>query len=75
MAQGPAFQGSSDEPSALVNIEFYQTFVSHFQQQGLAHFFIRNIGAFHDLVDFEWLLAKRAQDILSIVQHYYSLRA
>ena len=26
-------------------------------------------GAFHDLVDFERLLAERAEDILSIIQH------
>jgi hypothetical protein len=25
------FSGSSDEPSPFVNIEFHQTFVSHFQ--------------------------------------------
>jgi hypothetical protein len=68
------FRGSSDEPSPLVNIEFYQAFVSHFQQEGLAGFLIRDIGAFHDLVDFERLLAERAQDILSIIQHDYSLQ-
>src|SRR5712672_3849417 len=29
------FSGSSDEPSPFVNIELHQTFVSHFQQEGL----------------------------------------
>jgi hypothetical protein len=52
-----------------VNIELHQAFVSHFQQEGLASFFIRDIGAFHDLVHFERLLAERTQDIFSIVQH------
>jgi hypothetical protein len=52
-----------------VDIELHQPFVSHFQQQRLASFLICNIGAFHDLVDLERLLAERAQDILSIVQH------
>jgi hypothetical protein len=52
-----------------VNIELHQAFVSHFQQEGLASFFIHNIGAFHDLVRFERLLAKRPQDIFSISQH------
>jgi hypothetical protein len=66
--------GSSDQPSALVNIEFHQAFVAHFQQQGLAGLLIRDIGAFHDLMDFERLLAERAQDILSIIQHDYSLQ-
>jgi hypothetical protein len=61
--------GSSDEPSSLVNIELYQTIVSHFQQKGLARLLVRDIGAFHDFVDFEWLLAERAQDILSLIQH------
>jgi hypothetical protein len=35
----------------------------------LASFFIRDIGAFHDLVHFERLLAERIQDIFSIMQH------
>src|SRR6202795_1349144 len=61
------FHGSCDQPSPLVNIEFHQAFVSHFQQEGLAGFLIRDIGAFHDLVDFERLLAERAQDIFSII--------
>jgi hypothetical protein len=52
--------GSSDEPSSFVNIELYQTIVSHFQQKGLARLLVRNIGAFHDFVGFEWLLAERA---------------
>jgi hypothetical protein len=50
----------SDEPSSFVNIELYQTFASHFQQEGLAGFLIHDISAFHDLVDFERLLAERA---------------
>jgi hypothetical protein len=61
--------GSSDEPSSFVNIELYQTIVSHFQQKGLARLLVRDIGAFHDFVDFEWLLAQRVQDILSVIQH------
>src|SRR5450631_1404637 len=67
------FHGSCDEPSSLVNIEFHQALVSHFQQQGLAGFLIHDIGPFHDLVDFERLLAERAQDIFSIIQHDCSL--
>jgi hypothetical protein len=68
------FRGSSDEPSPLVNIEFHQAFVSHFQQEGLAGFLIHDIGPFHDLVDFERLLAERTQDIFSIIQHDCSLQ-
>jgi hypothetical protein len=52
-----------------VNIELYQTIVPHFQQKGLARLLVRDIDAFHDFVDFEWLLAQRAQDILSVIQH------
>jgi hypothetical protein len=52
-----------------VDIELHQTFVPHFQQEGLASFLIHDIGAFHDFVDFERFLAERAQDILSIIQH------
>jgi len=50
-----------------VNIELYQTFVSHFQEEDLASFLVQDIGAFHDLIDFEWLLTQRAQDILSVI--------
>jgi hypothetical protein len=57
----------SDEPSSFVNIELYQTFVSHFQQKGVAGFLIHDIGPFHDLVDFKRLLAERAQYILSVI--------
>src|SRR6266566_9247957 len=68
------FRGSSDEPSPVVNIEFHQTFAAHFQKEGLAGFLIHDIGAFHDLVDFERLLAERIQYILPIIQHDYSLQ-
>jgi hypothetical protein len=67
-------RGSSDQPSPLVNIEFHQAFVAHFQQEGLAGLLIHDIGPFHDLIDFERLLAERAQDILSIIQHDCSLQ-
>jgi phosphopantetheine adenylyltransferase len=60
---------SSDEPSSLVDVEFHQTFIAHFQKQGLASFLIREIGASHDFVDLERLLSERLQDILAIVQH------
>jgi hypothetical protein len=63
------FRESSDEPSPCVDIEFHQAFVSHFQQEVLASFFIHDIGAFHDLAHFERLLAERTQDIFSIIQH------
>jgi hypothetical protein len=52
-----------------VNIELYQAIVPHFQQKGLARLLVRDIDAFHDFVDFEWLLAERVQDILSLIQH------
>jgi hypothetical protein len=52
-----------------VDIELHQAFLSHFQQEGLASFFIRDIGAFHNLVHFERLLAERVKDIFSIIQH------
>ena len=52
-----------------MDIELHQAFVSHFQQEGLASFFIHDIGAFHDLAHFERLLAERTQDIFSIIQH------
>ena len=52
-----------------MNIELHQAFVSHFQQEGLASFFIQDIGASHNLVHFERLFAERIQDIFSIIQH------
>jgi hypothetical protein len=74
MERSQQFRGSSDEPPPLVNIEFHQTFAAHFQKEGLAGFLIHDIGAFHDLVDFERLLAEHTQDILPIIQHDYSLQ-
>jgi hypothetical protein len=67
--RSPQFRKSSDDPSTCVDIEFHQAFVSHFQQEVLASFFIHDIGAFHDLARFERLLAERTQDIFSIIQH------
>ena len=46
------FYELSYEPSPTVDIELHQAFVSHFQQEGLASFFIHDIGAFHDLAHF-----------------------
>jgi hypothetical protein len=56
-----------------VNIEFHNTLVSHSQQEGLTSFLVRNIGSFHDLVHLERLFAQSAQDIVSIIQHAFSL--
>jgi len=67
--RSPQFPESSDEPSAFVDVELYQAFVSQFQQQGLASFLIHDISTLHDFVDFERLLAERTQDIFSIIQH------
>ena len=43
-----------------MDIELDQTFVAHFQKEGLASSRIRDIGALHDFVEFERLLAERA---------------
>jgi hypothetical protein len=67
-ARSPQFHELSDEPSPFVDIELHQAFVSHFQQEASASFFIHDIGAFHDLVEFKRLLAERTQDIFSIIQ-------
>ena len=45
-----------------MDIELDQTFVAHLQKEGLASFRIRDIGAPHDLVDCERLLAESASD-------------
>ena len=52
-----------------MDIELDQTFVAHFQKEGLASSRIRDIGAPHDFVEFEGLFAERSQDIFSIIQH------
>jgi hypothetical protein len=65
----PAIRGSRDDPSPFVDVVPHQAFLSHFQQEGLASFLIHGIGALHDLVDFQRLFAKRAQDIFSTIQH------
>jgi hypothetical protein len=51
-----------------VNIEFHQTLVTHFQEEGLAGFLIRDVGASHDLEEFERLFTKRIQDVFSVIQ-------
>jgi hypothetical protein len=56
-----------------VNIEFHNTLVSHFQQEGLASFFVRDVGSYHDLANLERFFAQSAQDIVSIIQHTFSL--
>ena len=65
-------RASSEKPSAAVNIEFHSTLVSHFQQERLASFLVRNIGSSHDLMNLERLFAQSAQDIVSIIQHAFS---
>jgi hypothetical protein len=55
-----------------VNVELHRAFVAHLQQEGLAHFFLHDVGTFHNLIDFERLLAERPQDIFSIIQHDYA---
>jgi hypothetical protein len=60
-------QDSSDQPSPFVYVELHEAFVSHSQQQGLANFLIQDIATFHNLVNFERLLAERIQNVLSIV--------
>jgi hypothetical protein len=67
------FYASSKKPSAAVNIEFHNTLVSHFQQEGLASFLVRDIGSSHDLANLERLFAQSVQDIVSIVRHAFSL--
>ena len=75
--RGIAFLGtfcaSSKMPSAAVNIEFHDALVSHFQQEGLASFLVQDIGPSHDLANLERLFAQSAQDIVSIIQHAFSL--
>jgi hypothetical protein len=56
-----------------VNIEFHSTLVSHFQQEGLASFLVHDVGSYHDLTNLERLFAQSAQDIVSIIQHAFSL--
>jgi hypothetical protein len=67
------FCASSKMPSAAVNIEFHDALVSHFQQEGLASFLVQDIGSSHDLTNLERLFTQSAQDIVSIIQHAFSL--
>ena len=68
-----AFCASSKMPSAAMNIEFHNALVSHFQQEGLASFLVQDIGSSHDLTNLERLFVQSAQDIVSIIQHAFSL--
>jgi hypothetical protein len=65
----PPLRASSDQPSPFVDIELHQALVAHFQQQRMASFLVQDIGAFHDFIDLERLLAERTQDIFSVIQH------
>jgi hypothetical protein len=60
---------SHDRPIALVNIELYQTFLAHLQQDGLASFVVDDVRAPFNLKGLERLFAQRAQNMFSIVQH------
>src|SRR6476620_1019944 len=62
---------SSDEPLPLVDVELHSAFISHFQQQRLASFLIRDIRTLHYFEDLERLFAKRAQNFLAILQHFH----
>jgi hypothetical protein len=70
---GVACSQSRSLPSALVDVEFYQTLVAHFQKQRLTGLLIREIGALHDLVSLERLLAKCIQNIFAVLQHDFPL--
>jgi hypothetical protein len=52
-----------------VDVEFHQSFITHFQQEGLACLLIWDIGTLHNLEKLEGLLPKRIQNFLSIIQH------
>jgi hypothetical protein len=39
----------------------------------LTSFLVGDVGSFHNLIDFEGLLAERVQNILSIIQHDCSI--
>ena len=71
--RSPQFRESCDEPSPFVDIELHQTFVSHFQQEGLASFLVHDISSSHDFTNLQRLFVKSAQDIVSIIQHAFSL--
>jgi len=60
-------------PSAAMSIEFHNALVSHFQREGLASFLVHDISSSHDLTNRERLFVKSAQDIVSIIQHAFSL--
>jgi hypothetical protein len=67
------FCASFKKPLAAVNIEFHNTLVSHFQQEGLASFLVRNIGSFHDLIDLERLFAQSTQNFVALIEHAFFL--
>ena len=67
------FCASSKMPSAAMNIEFHNALVSHFQQEGLASFLVHDISSSHDLTNLERLFVQSPQDIVSIIQHAFSL--
>jgi hypothetical protein len=56
-----------------VNIEFHSTLASHFQQERLASLLVHDIGSSHDFMNLERLFAQSRQDIVSIIQHAFSL--
>ena len=65
---GPARRQYS-RPKRRGLCKLHQAFVTHLQEEGLARFLLRDVGAFHDFVDFERLLAQGGQDIVSIIQY------
>jgi hypothetical protein len=56
-----------------VNIEFHNTLVSHFQQEGLAGLLVQDIRSSHDLMNLERFFAQSIQDIVAIIEHAFFL--
>ena len=63
MIHRPLWMSNFTRPSSRI----FTSIVSA-EQERLASLLIRDIGAFHDFVDLQRLLAKRAQDIFPVVQ-------
>ncbi|MCK1394972.1 hypothetical protein [Bradyrhizobium sp. 1] len=52
-----------------MDIELHRALVSHFQQEGLASFLVRDIGAFHDLWTLSGFSRSAIRSFFPIVRH------
>jgi hypothetical protein len=64
-----ASRSGCDRPKTFIDVELDSALVSHLEQERLAGFLVRHVGALHDFEDLHRPLTKRGHNFFSILQH------